>query len=171
MSEHALKAIELEQLVKRFGDLTAVDDLRFTVNEGEIFGLLGPNLEPLAPLAETFRKVRSNPAWSAIGGFRAVRAPGSYSKWLPRLGAPPADPRVHRIRFGLPLGGDTSASCSSRPSGKTPGVYRSCEPFRLGDRQHGFSQHPETCGPIGGAPTNRSHFWVVPPWSGTAFES
>ena len=38
MSEHALKAIELEQLVKRFGDLTAVDDLRFTVNEGEIFG-------------------------------------------------------------------------------------------------------------------------------------
>jgi len=61
MSEHALKAIELEQLVKRFGDLTAVDDLRFTVNEGEIFGLLGPNLEPLAPLAETFRKVRSNP--------------------------------------------------------------------------------------------------------------
>ncbi len=30
-------------LVKRFGDLTAVDDVSFTVAEGETYGLLGPN--------------------------------------------------------------------------------------------------------------------------------
>jgi ABC-2 type transport system ATP-binding protein len=35
--------VEVEQLTKRFGELTAVDNLSFTVSEGEIFGFLGPN--------------------------------------------------------------------------------------------------------------------------------
>ncbi len=35
--------IEVENLVKRFGDLVAVDDISFNVEEGEIFGFLGPN--------------------------------------------------------------------------------------------------------------------------------
>ena len=35
--------IEIESLTKKFGDLTAVDDLNFNVNEGEVFGFLGPN--------------------------------------------------------------------------------------------------------------------------------
>ena len=36
-------AIEVEHIVKKYGDFTAVDDVSFTVKEGEIFGLLGPN--------------------------------------------------------------------------------------------------------------------------------
>src|SRR5882672_6384641 len=36
-------AIEVEHVVKRYGDFTAVDDVSFAVKEGEIFGLLGPN--------------------------------------------------------------------------------------------------------------------------------
>lgn len=35
--------IEVKNLVKRYGDLVAVDHLSFSVKEGEIFGLLGPN--------------------------------------------------------------------------------------------------------------------------------
>ncbi|NLC68725.1 MAG: ATP-binding cassette domain-containing protein, partial [Clostridiaceae bacterium] len=35
--------IEVENLVKRYGDLAAVNDLSFSVREGEVFGLLGPN--------------------------------------------------------------------------------------------------------------------------------
>lgn len=35
--------IEAEGLVKRFGDLTAVDGVSISVREGEIFGFLGPN--------------------------------------------------------------------------------------------------------------------------------
>jgi ABC-2 type transport system ATP-binding protein len=35
--------IEVEQLAKRFGAITAAHDLSFGVGEGEIFGLLGPN--------------------------------------------------------------------------------------------------------------------------------
>jgi ABC-2 type transport system ATP-binding protein len=36
-------AIEAENLVKRFGDQTAVDDVSFSVPEGSVLGLLGPN--------------------------------------------------------------------------------------------------------------------------------
>src|SRR5579871_1173694 len=35
--------IEVYDLVKRFGDHTAVDSINFAVEAGEIFGLLGPN--------------------------------------------------------------------------------------------------------------------------------
>src|ERR1700681_3865338 len=39
----AAHAIEVTNIVKRYGAFTAVDDVSFTVKEGEIFGLLGPN--------------------------------------------------------------------------------------------------------------------------------
>ena len=39
----APNAIEVERIVKKYGDFTAVDDVSFAVKEGEIFGLLGPN--------------------------------------------------------------------------------------------------------------------------------
>jgi ABC-2 type transport system ATP-binding protein len=37
------KAIQVIDIVKRFGNFTAVDGVSFDVAEGEIFGLLGPN--------------------------------------------------------------------------------------------------------------------------------
>ena len=36
-------AIEASNLVKRFGDITAVNGLTFSVKKGELFGFLGPN--------------------------------------------------------------------------------------------------------------------------------
>ena len=36
-------AIEVDHIVKKYGDFTAVDEVSFQVEEGEIFGLLGPN--------------------------------------------------------------------------------------------------------------------------------
>lgn len=35
--------LKVQNLVKNYGDFCAVDDLSFSVKEGEIFGLLGPN--------------------------------------------------------------------------------------------------------------------------------
>ncbi|MCX5751083.1 MAG: ABC transporter ATP-binding protein [Candidatus Saganbacteria bacterium] len=36
-------AIEVKNLVKKFGSFTAVNDISFNVNRGEVFGFLGPN--------------------------------------------------------------------------------------------------------------------------------
>ena len=38
-----MTAIRTDSLTKRFGGLTAVDDLDLTVEDGEVFGFLGPN--------------------------------------------------------------------------------------------------------------------------------
>ncbi|HXU49360.1 MAG TPA: ATP-binding cassette domain-containing protein, partial [Candidatus Binatia bacterium] len=39
----SVNTIVVEHLVKKFGDLIAVNDISFDVRQGEIFGLLGPN--------------------------------------------------------------------------------------------------------------------------------
>ena len=36
-------AIVVDHITKKYGDFTAVDDVTFSVHQGEIFGLLGPN--------------------------------------------------------------------------------------------------------------------------------
>ncbi|MEN6410036.1 MAG: ATP-binding cassette domain-containing protein [Anaerolineaceae bacterium] len=38
-----MPSVEIQHITKSFGSLTAVDDVSFDVNSGEIFGLLGPN--------------------------------------------------------------------------------------------------------------------------------
>jgi ABC-2 type transport system ATP-binding protein len=38
-----MDVIEISALTRKFGDLTAVDQLNLAVGEGEVFGLLGPN--------------------------------------------------------------------------------------------------------------------------------
>ena len=35
--------IEVQHLTKRYGSVTAVDDLSFTIGEGKVYGFLGPN--------------------------------------------------------------------------------------------------------------------------------
>ena len=35
--------VHIENLVKRYGNLTALNHLELDIREGEIFGLLGPN--------------------------------------------------------------------------------------------------------------------------------
>jgi ABC-2 type transport system ATP-binding protein len=42
-AQGARSAVRVERLVKRFGKFTAVDEISFEVQAGEIFGLLGPN--------------------------------------------------------------------------------------------------------------------------------
>ena len=35
--------IEISHITKRFGPITAVDDVSFSANRGEVLGFLGPN--------------------------------------------------------------------------------------------------------------------------------
>jgi len=66
--------IRVENLTKKFGDFTAVDDVSFDVKKGEIFGLLGPNgagksttLRILSTLA------RPTKGTASIGGYDIVK--------------------------------------------------------------------------------------------------
>jgi lipooligosaccharide transport system ATP-binding protein len=46
LTDHQMRAafaVEARDLVKRYGELVAVNSISFTVNHGEAFGLLGPN--------------------------------------------------------------------------------------------------------------------------------
>jgi ABC-2 type transport system ATP-binding protein len=38
-----IPAIDVQNIVKKFGDFTAVKGISFSVSQGEVFGLLGPN--------------------------------------------------------------------------------------------------------------------------------
>jgi ABC-2 type transport system ATP-binding protein len=38
-----MESIEVDHLVRKFGDITAVDDISFSVGDGEFFAFLGPN--------------------------------------------------------------------------------------------------------------------------------
>lgn len=38
-----MNVIQIDNLVKKFGDYTAVNGLNLSIEKGEVFGLLGPN--------------------------------------------------------------------------------------------------------------------------------
>jgi ABC-2 type transport system ATP-binding protein len=39
----AAPAVTIQNLVKKYGHLVAVDDVSLSIHEGEIFGIIGPN--------------------------------------------------------------------------------------------------------------------------------
>ncbi len=69
-------AIEVHDLVRRFGDFVAVDRISFQVARGEIFGLLGPNG---AGKSTTFRMLcgllRPSSGMARVAGQDLLRAP------------------------------------------------------------------------------------------------
>jgi ABC-2 type transport system ATP-binding protein len=67
--------IEVRDLVRKFGDFTAVDHVSFSVRRGEIFGLLGPNG---AGKTTTFRMLcgllPASSGFLQVAGFNLLRA-------------------------------------------------------------------------------------------------
>ena len=72
--------IEIQGLTKKYGDLTALEELTLTINEGEVFGFIGPNgagKTTTMRILTTLLKPSSGKAWvageSVIDNPRAVR--------------------------------------------------------------------------------------------------
>lgn len=72
--------IEIQGLTKKYGDLTALDDLTLNIEEGEVFGFIGPNgagKTTTMRILTTLLKPTSGKAWvageSVIDNPRAVR--------------------------------------------------------------------------------------------------
>ena len=72
-----MNVIEVTNLVKRYGDRVAVDDVSFGVEEGEIFAILGPNgagktttVESISGLRAAGRRHDPGPRASTLGRDR-----------------------------------------------------------------------------------------------------
>ncbi len=73
--------ISVKNLVKSYGDFTAVKGINFEVYEGEIFGLLGPNgagKSTTLEIIETLREKTSGAVW--VNGFDLDKAPEEIKK-------------------------------------------------------------------------------------------
>jgi ABC-2 type transport system ATP-binding protein len=67
------QAIDVQQIVKKFGDFTAVNGVTFNVADGEIFGLLGPNGAGKSTLTRMLTTLIQPTAGSArVNGFDIV---------------------------------------------------------------------------------------------------
>ena len=79
----APSAIEVEHIVKKYGDFTAVDDVSFDVKEEEIFGLLGPNgagKSTLIRMMTTLIPITSGNA--RISGHDVVKEPNEVRRLI-----------------------------------------------------------------------------------------
>ena len=69
-------AIEVRDLVKSFGDFTAVDHLNFSVPHGEIFGFLGPNGAGKSTTIKMLcTLLRPTSGTATVNGFDVARQP------------------------------------------------------------------------------------------------
>ena len=76
-------AIEVQHIVKKYGDFTAVDDVSFNVKDGEIFGLLGPNgagKSTLIRMMTTLIPITSGQA--LIGGHDVAKEPDAARRMI-----------------------------------------------------------------------------------------
>jgi ABC-2 type transport system ATP-binding protein len=74
-------AIDVRQIVKKFGDFTAVAGISFAVDEGEIFGLLGPNGAGKSTLIRMLTTLLPPTAGTAlIQGFDVAQQPDDVRK-------------------------------------------------------------------------------------------
>jgi ABC-2 type transport system ATP-binding protein len=134
-------AIEIERLSKRFGEVTAVDDLSFTVREGALTGFLGPNgAGKSTTLRMLLGLVRPTSGTATIGGrpyadldapFRHVGAVLEADAFHP--GRRARDHlRVLAVAAGLPL---TRVESVLAEVDLTDAAHRRVKGFSLGMRQ------------------------------------
>jgi ABC-2 type transport system ATP-binding protein len=76
MKEQEHVVVAVQDLVKRFGENTAVDHVSFTVTEGEVFGLLGPNGAGKSTIIKILTTLLPPTAGRAsVEGFDVTRQP------------------------------------------------------------------------------------------------
>ena len=77
------KAIIVTGITKRFGEITAVDNVSFDVDEGEFFGFLGPNgagKTTLIRMLTTLRKPTGGEA--SVASFNVVKEPAEVRRCI-----------------------------------------------------------------------------------------
>jgi ABC-2 type transport system ATP-binding protein len=74
---HTTNAIEAEGLIKRYGEVRALDVLSFSVEEGTVFGLLGPNGAGKSTTVKVLTTLaRPDEGSARVAGRDVLREPG-----------------------------------------------------------------------------------------------
>src|SRR5260221_982344 len=75
--------LEVKDLVKQYGDFTAVKGISFDIKEGEIFSLLGPNgagkTTTISMLSTLYTPTSGD---ATIGGHSISKDPIAVKKWI-----------------------------------------------------------------------------------------
>jgi ABC-2 type transport system ATP-binding protein len=95
MNEHS---IIIDHLVKKYSDVTAIDDLSLQVNKGELFGLLGPNGAGKTTMINILCGLLKPTSGSAIvGGYDVQKEPAKVKELI---GVCPQDTPVYPYLTG-----------------------------------------------------------------------
>jgi len=87
------KMIEIQNLTKRYGQITAVNNLNFTVEKGEILGFLGPNGAGKSTTMKIITGYISSTEGSVkVGGYDIMENPREVKK---RIGYLPEQPPLY----------------------------------------------------------------------------
>ena len=90
--------IKVENLVKKFGDFTAIDGLSFEVKPGELFGLLGPNGAGKTTTINILTGLHEpNSGTAIVGGFDIKKQITEIRKLI---GVCPQDPALYPYLTG-----------------------------------------------------------------------
>jgi ABC-2 type transport system ATP-binding protein len=115
LSSHQQVMIEVEHLTRRYGQVQAVNDISFSVNAGEIFGLLGHNG---AGKTTTIRvltgRTRPTSGWAVVAGCNVET---ERDKLKPRINLVFEDPNLYE-RFSGRENLKLFASLYGAPSGR-----------------------------------------------------
>ena len=91
MTSNFPPAIEVDDLVKSYGDVDAVSSVSFTVGQGEVFGFLGPNgagksttINMLCTLAEPTSGAARVNGFDVVSRATTCAATSAWSSRTPR---------------------------------------------------------------------------------------
>ncbi|MEM3399357.1 MAG: ABC transporter ATP-binding protein [Candidatus Micrarchaeia archaeon] len=88
----------VEKLTKKFGDFTAVEDISFTVNDGEVFGIVGPNGAGKSTIVKMLSTILEPTSGSATINGLDIRRDAQKIRSI--IGYLPEEPRTYDYMTG-----------------------------------------------------------------------
>lgn len=109
-----MEIIKTENLTKKYGSLTAVDNVNISINKGEIFGLLGPNgAGKTTTLMMLSSLLKPTSGRATVNGFDTITRPSQVRESIGMVFQDPSsDPiltayenlKLHALLYNVPLG-------------------------------------------------------------------